>query len=435
MKIKTENKNSKLTQNGKGMKNLYEKVMGDPLYRNSIYLMISSGVMAAFGFFFWMICARLFSVENIGLATTIISVMSLIAGFSVLGLNTGLIRYLPNSKDRNKKINTTFTIVALTAVIVSCIFLIGIGKFSPRLLFIKENIILSFAFIFFMVLQSLNSMIENVFLAFRSAKFVLVKNTIFSILKLVMPFIFIAFGAFGIFSAYMSALLIGFGTVFLILIFKFHYKPRLIFYDSVIMKMGRYSFGNYVAGFIYGLPLMLLPLMITNMLHPETTAYYYMAMQIANLLFVIPNATTNSLFAEGSHNERGLKKNVFKSIWIIAILLIPAILLTLLFGKYILLAFGQEYSTQGFRFLEIMAFSGIFVSVNAIFASVFKVKRRINEIIVRNIIGTIVILGLAYLFINKGIGLIGIAYAYIAGQIITAIAYWTMYKSKNKKKK
>ena len=36
-----------------------------------------------------MICARLFSVEEIGLATTIISVMGLIVGFSILGLNIG----------------------------------------------------------------------------------------------------------------------------------------------------------------------------------------------------------------------------------------------------------------------------------------------------------------------------------------------------------
>ncbi|MGY4884365.1 MAG: lipopolysaccharide biosynthesis protein [Nanobdellota archaeon] len=414
------------------LKDKFEKVMGDSLYRNSIYLMLSSAVMALFGFFFWLICARLFPAEQIGLATTIISVMGLVASFSVLGLNTGLIRYLPNAKDKSKKINTTFTIVALVTIIVSCIFLIGIKEFSPRLVFIKENIILSFAFIIFMIVNSLGSMVESVFVAFRKAKFVLVKNSVFSVVKLGMPFLFIAYGSFGIFSAYMSAMLIGFGVVLLILIFKFNYHPKFVFYDSVIMKMGRYSFGNYVAGFIGGLPLMLIPLMITNLLHPETTAYYYMAMMIASLLFVIPSATTNSLFAEGSHNEKGLKKNVTKSIWIISLLLIPAILITMLFGKYILLAFGKEYSAQGFNFLRLMALSGIFVSVNSIFGSVFRVKKRIREIIVRSIVGCIVILGLSYLFIHQGLGLMGIAYAYMIGQIIIAVFYWMTYKKKEK---
>ncbi|HDZ61493.1 MAG TPA: hypothetical protein ENH46_07310, partial [Candidatus Pacearchaeota archaeon] len=42
-----------------------------------------------------MIIARMFAIYEVGLATTIISVMGLITGFSVLGLNIGLIRYLP----------------------------------------------------------------------------------------------------------------------------------------------------------------------------------------------------------------------------------------------------------------------------------------------------------------------------------------------------
>jgi O-antigen/teichoic acid export membrane protein len=421
---------------GKGLlKDKYQKIMGDSLYRNSIYLMVSSGIMAAFGFLFWLICARLFPAEDIGLATTIISVMGLIASFSVLGLNTGLIRYLPTSENKNNKINTCFTVVALTTIIVSCIFLLGLGKFSPRLVFIKENIIMSFAFIFFMAVYSLGSMIDSVFIAFRKAKFVLIKSTIFSGLKLGMPFIFLGLGAFGIFSAYMSAMFIAVGVVFFILILKFDYKPKFVFYDSVIVKMGRYSFGNYIAGFIGGLPLMLLPLMITNQLHPETTAYYFMAMQIASLLFVIPNATNNSLFAEGSHDERGLKKNVFKSIWIIAILLIPAILLTLLFGQYILLAFGKEYSAQGFNFLKIMTFSAIFVSINSIFGSIFKVQKRIGAIVVRSILGCVIILGLSYYFIHRGMGLMGIGYAYIIGQAAIGLAYWTMYKRKGKVEK
>jgi O-antigen/teichoic acid export membrane protein len=416
---------SKQAENG-FLKDKYEKIMGDSLYRNSIYLMLSTGVMAAFGFFFWIICARVFPAENIGIATTIISIAGLIASFSVLGLNTGLIRYLPKSQNKNNKINTALTIVALTTIIVSCIFLIGVHKFSPRLTFIKENIILSFAFIFFMVIQSLSSMIESVFIALRSAKFVLIKNTVFSVIKLGMPFVFIAFGAFGIFSAYMSAMLIAFGVTFLILIFKFHYKPKFVFYDSVILKIGKYSFGNYIAGFVGGLPLMLLPLLITNMLHPETTAYYYMAMQIASFLFVIPGATNNSLFAEGSNNEKGMKKNVLKSIWIITILLIPAILLTFIFGKHILLVFGTEYSTQGFKFLEVMAISGILVSVNSIFGSVFRVKKRIFGILIASIISAVTILGLSYAFIGRG--LIGIAYAYIIGQAAVTVAYLIMYK-------
>jgi len=66
-------------------KTLCKEVMKDSLYRNSIYLMTSTLIMAVLGFVFWMVNARLFTTEQVGLATTIISVMGLITGFSVLG--------------------------------------------------------------------------------------------------------------------------------------------------------------------------------------------------------------------------------------------------------------------------------------------------------------------------------------------------------------
>jgi len=386
--------------------------------------MISTGIMAVLGFFFWMISARLFNAEQIGLATTIISVMSLITGFSVLGFNIALIRYLPGSKMKNHKINTCFTIVILSSIIASSIFLIGLGKFSPRLVFIKESLLLSFSFIFFMVVAGLNSMIESVFVAFRSSKFILLKNSIFSLLKIGLVFFFVGLGAYGIFVSWMVALMIGVGVVFIILMFKFDYKPKFVFYDRIIKKIGKFSFGNYVAGFIGGLPLMVLPLMITNLINPEITAYYYMAMMIAGLLFVIPSATTQSLFAEGSHNEKKMRENVRKAIKIISLILIPGILITVFFGNWILLMFGNEYSSEGFRFLQIVALSSVFIGVNGVFGAWFRVKKRIKEMIIVGVIGVVLILGLSYLWIDKG--LIGIAFAWMIGKAGISLMFWVM---------
>ncbi len=43
-------------------------------------------------------------------------------------------------------------------------------------------------------------MIESVFLAYRNAKYVVVKNTIFSLVKVVLPLALVGFGAFGVFA-------------------------------------------------------------------------------------------------------------------------------------------------------------------------------------------------------------------------------------------
>ncbi len=65
----------------------------NPLYRNSIFLMLSSTVGAGTGFIFWIIAARLYSTEDVGLSSAIVSVMRLLMLLSFVGLDIGLIRY------------------------------------------------------------------------------------------------------------------------------------------------------------------------------------------------------------------------------------------------------------------------------------------------------------------------------------------------------
>jgi len=108
--------------------------------------------------------------------------------------------------------------------------------------------------------------------------------------------------------------------------------------------MTKFSLGNYIAGFIGGLPAMVLPILITNSIGAKFSAYFYMDMMIASLLYIIPMATSQSLFAKGSYSERDLKIQLKKAIKTISIIIIPAIIVIFLFGNYILLAFGKEYS-------------------------------------------------------------------------------------------
>ena len=63
-------------------------------------------------------------------------------------------------------------------------------------------------------------------MAFRAASNILIKNSIISSLKLVLPFALIAFGAYGIFASTASALTIGVLTSLIILIIKFKIRLR-----------------------------------------------------------------------------------------------------------------------------------------------------------------------------------------------------------------
>lgn len=383
--------------------------------------MLSTGVMAVFGFFFWMINTRLYSSEQVGIGTTLISIMTLISSFSLLGLGNSLIKYLPTSDKKNEKINTSFMLVGLTSILISIFFLIFLKTFSPKLLFVRESIIFSLLFILFIVFSSLNVISENVFIAYRSSKFVLIKNTIFSIVKLILPIFLVALGAYGIFMSVGIAIAVAFLFSLVILIFRFNYLPKPIIDRIVVKRMTKFSLGNYIAGFIGGLPVMVLPILIINSIGAKFSAYFYIDMMIASLLYIIPIATSQSLFAEGSYSERDLKIRLKKAIKIISLILIPAILVTFLFGNYILLAFGKEYSSEGVIFLQILAISGIFISINCIGNSIFYIKHRIKLIILVNLLGTSIILSLSIMLIHQN--LLGIGVGWMLGQGIISVIY------------
>jgi len=388
--------------------------------------MLSTGVIAIFGFFFWMINARLYSAEQVGIGTTLISIMTLISSFSLLGLGNSLIKYLPTSDRKNKKINTSFTLVGLTSIFISIFFLVFLKTFSPRLLFVRESIIFSLLFILFIVFSSLNIISENVFIAYRSSKFVLIKNTISGIARLIFPIFLVALGAYGIVVSVGIAMAVAFLVSLVFLILRFNYSPKPIIDKRIMKRMTKFSLGNYIAGFIGGLPVMVLPILITNSIGAKFSAYFYIDMMIANLLYIIPMATSQSLFAEGSYSETKLKVQLKKAIKIISLLLVPAILLTFLFGKHVLLAFGKEYSSEGVIFLQILAISGIFLSINCIGNSIFYIKNKIKLIILMSFIGASIILSLSIMLIHQN--LLGIGVAWILGQGITSLIFLLFIK-------
>jgi O-antigen/teichoic acid export membrane protein len=256
--------------------------------------MLSTGVMAVFGFFFWIINARLYSAEQVGIGTTLISIMTLISSFSLLGLGNSLIKYLPTSDKKNENINTSFTLVGLTSIFISIFFLVFLKIFSPKLLFVRESIIFSLLFILFVVFTSLNAISENVFIAYRSSKFVLIKNTISSIAKLILPIFLVALGAYGIVVSMGISIAVAFLVSLVFLILRFNYSPKPIIDRNIVKRMTKFSIGNYTAGLIGGFSAMVLPILITNLIGAKFSAYFYMDMMIASLLYIIPTATSQS---------------------------------------------------------------------------------------------------------------------------------------------
>ena len=400
-----------------------KQVAATPLYSNAFYLMLNTAVMALCGFFFWMVVARFYTEAEVGFSSAIISAISLIAAISLVGLNTSLIRFLPQADKPQELINSCYTLSALVSLVVAGIFIAGLGFWSPALAFIRQNAIFTAAFIIFALLWTLSSLVDSTFIARRRAGFVLSKNTIYSVLKIPLPILFVLFfRTFGIVASWGIA-----GAVALVIsLFLFLprvqnlYKPAPNLRLGLIKDMRRYSAGNYLANLLSASPAFILPLMVVNLLGAEQNAYFYVAWMIASLLSAIPTSVSQSLFAEGSHFEDKLRENVTKSLKFTFLLLVPAVTVLILVGRWLLLAFGQSYSLNALPLLWILSLSSLPLAINHLYTSILRVKSRLKELMAIWGFIALAVLLVSYLIMPAS-GIMGIGCAWFGAQAAVAI--------------
>jgi len=406
--------------------NFLRKIHQESLYLNSLYLMSATAIVAGFGFFFWLINAQLFSTEDIGLATALISVMNLISILSLIGINATFIRFLPSSERPNDKLNTGMLLVGATAVLLTGVFVALSSIISPPLHALLNTPATALIFIFLCTLSAVNAITDSIFLAHRQTKYVFTINFVFSFCKMLLPFLFIGYGAFGIFAAAAAAQGIGLALSIGILMWKFNYRPRFVIHRDIIDLVWRYSATNYLASVLNLLPVTILPIIILNQLGAHPAAYYYIVMMIGNLLYTIPWATARALFAEGSNDESLLNSHFKKAIIVIAALLIPSVIFLLVAGKFILQVFGVDFAAEGIVFLRFVALSGLLVSATAIFGSYFQVKKDLLAIIITNAALAVATITLSYVLLP--LGLEGVGIAWFVGNSIAALVGYMLYR-------
>jgi O-antigen/teichoic acid export membrane protein len=180
----------------------------------------------------------------------------------------------------------------------------------------------------------------------------------------------------------------------------------------------RFLSRNYISNVLFAAPMLVLPLIILNLLGEAEAAKYYIAFAIGNLVLIIPDALSTSLFVEGSHGE-SLRKNVIKAGLTIYAFLIPAVIFLYFFGDFLLGLFGKDY-VEAFELLRILALSSFFVAIYSLFIPIQNVRMKVESIVKLNFIRFLLLLGLCYVFILE-FGIVGVGYAWMITYGILAL--------------
>ncbi len=398
-----------------------------PLYRNAIILIINTVIVAAAGFVFWVLVARLYTQEEVGLALVLVSVATFLAVLSGLGFGTGLIRFLPGTKnDKGRMINSCLTISTMVSLGLAAIVLASVNLWFPQGRGLIRLWALVPIFLLLTPMQVNAPIVDNAFVAGRRASYVLVRSSLFQTVRLLTPFLVVGLlGVLGILASYIFAHAIALTVTFFVLLPRLYagFRPGPAVHGAVINDILHFSLGNHVAEVLNALPYPVLLILITNLTGSvDQAAIFGIPWLVASLLFAVPLMTSISLYAEGSHFEDRLYRDVMRTLRFLVPLLAVGILTIWFLGEWVLSLFGPGYVDQGIGLLRILALSSVFVAVNGVFISVARVKKWVRAIIALVAFITASTIGLSYWLIPiLGLEGTGIAWLISHGVAATAI--------------
>lgn len=386
--------------------------------------MLSTTVLAGFGFFFWILCSHLYSPHDIGLATSLISAAALVSSLGALGFNNVIIRFLASSKRKNQQLSTSFIITTIATLLAGTAFLAWAAVTQNPSVQSNDFNLLAGIFLLYSLIISINNISDSAFIAYRATKYVLFRNIVLSILKLVLPLFLVGLGFVGIIGSITVATTSACLLAFIWLMSKFNYKPSLSIDSHTIRETYRFAAANY-GGALFGiLPSALLPLIVLSRLGAKEAAFFYMPMMIVALLNVIPSATSQSFFAEVSHDESKLLRYFGEAVKHLFLLLIPAVIGVMLLGGFVLSFFGHGYVEYGYLPLLILAMASLIGAGNYLGDTLLNIKKHTRMYIFMNALNAVIIVILAY--IVAPYGLAAVAWSGLIGQVVTLIVYVTL---------
>jgi O-antigen/teichoic acid export membrane protein len=399
---------------------MLSRLRSDHMVRNSLYLILSSGLQAGLGFVFWIVVARVFSPADVGRASSLISATTVIAYLALLGLNSTLVRFLPTAANRNALITAGLVMVAGCGAAIGLLYVIATPLIAPRLAFVEHHATLAAGFVLLAAAASVNLLTDSVFIGSRRAGYcALTDGAVGGTTKIVCALLLAGTGAYGVFAASTAAFAMS-AVVSLILIFAvLRWRPSPVNPLRALRPLLRFSTASYAANVLNLLPVLVVPLIVLDRLGARSAAYYFVSFQIATLLYSAAYAVGQSFLAEGSHAGVDWRELRRRSRRALVALYLPGVLVVIVAAHWVLLVFGPHYSQHGALSLVMLALAAVPIAACNWSWTALRLSGHLVAVVASSIVYTVSICGLAWYLAPRG--LVGLSAAWPIGALLAAL--------------
>ncbi len=405
-----------------------------PRFWNSIALILGRMASSGLGFLTWIVTARLYAADQVGIASGIVAAMMLCVQLALIGVGSALINKYPEfTRQPARLVNTALNILVISTLTGAGLFLLLASTFFQELNVVAGSISYVLFFSGITLFGTLNVLMDHVSIVMRRNDQVFLRNVIFGVVTMaavwIVPLLSGDWGSKSIIAAWtlagLSACFIGFYQLR-------RSVPNYRYALEVDTQMGksliRTGFPNYLLTIAERAPNWVLPILVIEMLSPTQNAHWYIVWMIAWVVFIIPISIGQNLFAEVSRKPGQLADSVryslrtsllLGSLAAAAVIALPQLPLSLL---------GSDYVTAGTTPLRILALAVIPVSFIQAYFGICRGTGRLREAILVGLISGMVGIGLAAVA-GMEHGLPGMALAWLVTQ--TATGVWAGFRLRN----
>lgn len=405
-----------------------------PLYRNAYAWMVSTGISSGLGVIYWIIAARFYSSDIVGLSAASISAMIFLSGVSQLNLGSALVRFIPTAGHSTQRlVSLTYIIPIILAVILGILLLIPFRPWVSRITFLSDSRDFTIWFVSSILIWCIFALQDTALTGLRDAVWVPVENISYGVVKILLLVLLAqSLPRYGIFISWIVPVIATIlpinWLIFRQLIPKHVQETQQKAEPLIPHQVARFVVGNFIGSLFLLASARLLPVLITNRAGAQAGAYFFMAWTIANSLKLITTNMTMSLTVESARDQGKLATHSSQFLYLVAGIFLPLIALVFFTAPFLLRFSGNEYSAEGTTLLRLLALSVIPSLVTVVFVSTAQVQHRIAAIVIVQASFSILVVGLTLVLLPK-YGITGVGLAFLISETtLAAILFLTQLK-------
>ncbi|HZO70584.1 MAG TPA: oligosaccharide flippase family protein [Ktedonobacteraceae bacterium] len=409
--------------------------------KNSLLLFNTGSLIGAMlvtslsGFAYWWVAARYFSTEAVGLASAATSALMLISTFCLLGLGTLLITEIPRNVGKaGPLICTALLAVGIVGFVVGGGVALLTPFISPSLQPIGDDIPNIAFFAFSIAIASVTSVVDQVTIALLKGSLQFWRNVIFSLAKLVLLYIvgrwFSDETGMTIYATWTLGTILSLLPLLALALWKNRRQmSNFLPQQSLLRKLGASAMQHHILNLIIQAPTRMLPVLATVLLSDSMTAWFYIALMIANFLFSITLSLTTVLHATNAAERSTLGQKARLTISLGAFTSAVTCVILVIGAHPILSFFGHSYAEQAAWPLRLLSLGAFPLIIKNHYIAIRRIKDEITNAMLPIAFGSILELILAAAGAYRG-ALIGLSLGWIIALSFEAIIM-TPYVFKN----